>query len=108
MRNQKPLATRYYQLKCGYAHTATYLKGFSQRDDDQCWWCEKAVWTGEHLFRHCRNEQQQLWKAVGRKTEYKSGRCRYVQTLILFSLEMCDQTVMDFLAVTEVGKFPYR
>jgi hypothetical protein len=26
----------------------------------------------------------------------------------LFSMEICDQAVMDFLAATDVGKFPHR
>jgi hypothetical protein len=36
MKSRKSLASRYYQLKCGHAPTATYLKRFGQRDDDQC------------------------------------------------------------------------
>jgi len=62
-----------------------------------------------HLFRHCKkwkNEQRELWKVVGQETGWKAGRCRHVQILELFSLEMCDQAVMDLLAATEVGKFP--
>jgi hypothetical protein len=99
MKSRKPLASRYYQLK------------FGQRDDDQCWWCGQAAQAREHLFRHCRkwkNEQWELWKAVGRETGWKAGRCRHVQISELFSLETCDQAVLDFLAATEVGKFPRR
>ena len=47
-----------------------------------------------------------LWKAVGKATGWKAGRCRHVQISELFSMEECDQAVMDFLAATEVGKFP--
>jgi len=36
------------------------------------------------------NEQQELWKAVGRETGWKAGRCRHVQIWELFSLETCD------------------
>jgi len=53
-KKQKLLAARYYQLKCGYAPTATYLKRLGLRDDDQCWWCGEAAQTREHFFRHCR------------------------------------------------------
>jgi hypothetical protein len=63
----------------------------------------------EHLFRYCKkwkNQQRELWKAVGRETGWKAGRCRHVQISELFSLEMCHQAVMDFLAATEVGKSP--
>jgi hypothetical protein len=34
MKSKKSLASRYYQLKCGHAPTATYFKRFGQRDDD--------------------------------------------------------------------------
>jgi hypothetical protein len=47
-----------------------------------------------------------LWKAVGKATGWKVGRCRHVQISELFSMDECDQAVMDFLAATEVGKFP--
>jgi len=43
---------------------------------------------------------------VGKATGWKAGRCRHVQISELFSIEECDQAVMDFLAATEVGKFP--
>jgi hypothetical protein len=35
-----------------------------------------------------------------------AGRGRHVQISDLFTIEECDQEVMYFLAVTEVGKFP--
>jgi hypothetical protein len=47
-----------------------------------------------------------LWKAVGKATGWKAGRCRQVQVSELFSMEKCDQVVMDFLMATDVGKFP--
>jgi hypothetical protein len=43
---------------------------------------------------------------VGKATGWKAGRCRQVQISELFSMEICDKAVMDFLAVTDVGKFP--
>jgi len=49
-----------------------------------------------------------LWKAVGKVTGWKEGRCRHVQVSELFSTEECDQAVVDFLAATEVGKFPAK
>jgi hypothetical protein len=63
----------------------------------------------EHLFRLCsrwRYQQKALWKAVGKATGWKQGRCRHVQICELFSMEECNQAVMDFLAAAEVGKFP--
>jgi hypothetical protein len=65
--------------------------------------------TREHLFRHCsrwKDQQKVLWTAVGNATGRKAGRCRDVQVSELFSMEQCDKVVMDFLATTEVGKFP--
>jgi hypothetical protein len=47
-----------------------------------------------------------LWNPAGKATGWKAGRCRHVQISELFSIEECDQAVMDFLAATEVGKFP--
>jgi hypothetical protein len=63
----------------------------------------------EHLFCHCsrwKDQQKTLWKTVGQTTGWKAGRCRHVQVSELFTIEECDQAVMDFLAATEVGKFP--
>jgi hypothetical protein len=55
-----------------------------------------------------KNEQRELWKAVRRATDRKPGRCRHVQIPELFSLKMCNEAVMDFLAATEVEKFTRR
>jgi len=112
MTSVKSLATRFYRLKSGHAPTGVYLKRFGHREDDKCWWCEgTAAQTREHVFRHCsrwRDQQKVLWKAVGKVTGWKAGRCRHVQISELFTMEECDQAVMDFLAATEVGKFPPR
>jgi ribonuclease HI len=112
MTSVKSLAARFYRLKSGHAPTGVYLKRFGHRDDDKCWWCggrATQTQTREHLFRHCsrwRDQQKALWKAVGKATGWNAGRCRHVQVSELFSIEECDQAVMDFLAATEVGKFP--
>lgn len=97
------------ELKFGHAPTATYVKLFGQRDDDQCWWCGAGAQTQEHLLRHCRqkkNEQCELWKPVARAADWRVGWYKHVQTSELFSLGIYDQTVTDFLTTTEVGKFP--
>ena len=63
----------------------------------------------EHLFRHCsqwKDQPKALWKVVGKATGRKVGRCRHVQVSELFSIEECDQAVMEFQTATEVGKFP--
>jgi len=110
MTSVKSLVARFYRLKSGHAPTGAYLKRFRHREDDICWWCRGgAVQTREHLFRHCtqwKDQQKAQWKAVGKATGWKAGRCRHVQISELFSMEKCDQAVMDFLAATDVGKFP--
>jgi hypothetical protein len=43
-----------------------------------------------HLICHCskwKSQRKDLWKAVGRETGWKAGRCRHVQISELFSLE---------------------
>jgi len=113
MTSVKSLAARFYRLKSGHAPTGVYLKRFGHREDDKCWWCggggRTAAQTREHLFHHCsrwRDQQKALWMAVGKATGWKAGRCRHVQISELFSIEECDQVVVDFLAATDVGKFP--
>ena len=108
--SMKSLATRFYQLKCDHAPTGVYLKRFGHRDDIRCWWCAgTTAQTWDHLFRHCRrsrDQQKSLWKAEGKVTGCKEGRCLHLQVSELLSTEECDHVVMDFLAVTNVGKFP--
>jgi len=113
MTSVKSLAARFYRLKSGHAPTAVYLKRFGHREDDKCWWCggggRTAAQMREHLFCHCsrwREQQKMLWKVVGKATGWKAGRCRHVRVSELFSRDECDQAVMDFVAATEVGKFP--
>ena len=114
MTSVKSLATRFYRLKCGHSPTGVYRKQFGHREDDKCWWCgsgggRTAAQTREHLFCHrsrWRDQQQTLWKAVGKATGWKAGRCRHVQISELLSVEDGDQAVMDGLAATEVWKFP--
>jgi len=43
---------------------------------------------------------------VGKAMGWKASRCRNIQISELFSMETCDQAVMDFLAATDIGKFP--
>jgi len=110
MTSVKLLAAKLYRLKSGHAPTWVSLKRFGHRDEDKCWWCGGTVsQMREHLFRHCscwRVHQRDLWKAVRKATGWRAGRCCHVQISELFSIEECDQAVMDFLTATEVGKFP--
>jgi hypothetical protein len=109
MTHVKLLATRFYRLKCRHAPTGVYQKRFGHRENDKCWWWGgrgRTAQTREHLFRHWsrwRDQQQSLWKVVGKATGWKAGRCRHVQISELFSVEQCDQAVMDFLTATLRG-----
>jgi hypothetical protein len=101
------------ELRCGILHnrlTIIGLKRFGHREDDKCWWCGgTTAQTREHLFCHCsrwKEEQQELWREVGKAMGWKVSRCRNIQISELFSMETCDQAVMDFLAATDIGKFP--
>jgi len=65
--------------------------------------------TQEHLLHHCsqwKYQQRELWNKVGKATGWIAGRCQRAQVSELFSMEICDLAVMDFLAAMDVGKFP--
>jgi hypothetical protein len=108
MTSVKSLGARFYRLQSGHAPTTVYLKQFGHRDDDKCWWDVGTVTqtqTREEHFLHgsrWRDQQTAGWKVVGNVTGWKAGTCRYVQISELFSIEECDQQVMDFLVATEV------
>jgi len=79
---ERLLATRFYILTSGHVLIGTYLKWFGHPEDDKCWWCggggRTAAQTREHLFCHCsrwRDQQKELWNAVGKATGWKAGRC---------------------------------
>jgi len=62
----------------------------------------------EHLFIHSsrwKDQQTELWKAVGKATGWKARSCRHLQISELVSMQGCDPPVMEFLAATAVGKF---
>jgi hypothetical protein len=106
----KSLVARYYRPKSRHAPTGTYVKRFGHQEDVNCKWGRSGtLQRWEHLFRHCsrwKDQKTALWKALGKATGWNVSRCRQVQISELFSLENCDQAVMDFLAATDVGKFP--
>jgi len=110
MTSVRPLPTRFCLLKRGHEPTEAYLKQFGHQDDNKCGWRRGSVsqpW--EHLFRHCirwRDPQRALWEAVEKATGWKAGRCRHMQMSELFSIAECDQVLMNFLATTEIRKFP--
>jgi len=52
------------------------------------------------------NQQRTLWKVVGKAMGWKAGRWRHVHRSELFLMPKCDKAVLDFVAITDVGKFP--
>jgi len=115
MNSMRPLAARFYWLKSRHAAVGMYLKQVGYRDDNKCLWCSgrgrTAAQTWEHLFRHCsrwKDQQKTLRKVVGKATGWRVGRCRHVQVSELLAVEMSDKAVMDFLAASDVGKFPIK
>lgn len=61
--------------------------------------------TPEHLFCHCslwRDRYKALWKAVGKATGWKAGRCRHIQDTEVLSMRGYKQVAMSFLVATEV------
>jgi len=79
MTSEKALAPRFYRLKSGHAPPGVYLKRFSHRDDDKCWWCGGTVsQMPKHLFRCCsrwRVHHRELWKVVRKAMDWRAGRC---------------------------------
>jgi hypothetical protein len=106
MTSVKSLATRFYRLKPGHAPTGVLRTQrrrqvlVVRRDDNTD--------AGAPLspLQPVERPSEMLWKAVGKATGWKAGRFRHVQVSELFSMEKCDQAVMDFLVATDVGKFP--
>jgi hypothetical protein len=65
--------------------------------------------TREHLLPHCsrwKYQHRELWKKVRKVMGWTVGQCWQAQVSELFSMEICDKAVMDFLAATDVGNFP--
>ena len=115
MKSVKPLAARFYRLRSRNAPVGTYLKRFRHQDNEKCWWWggerRTVAQTREHLFCHCSQWRDQLkmrWKEMGRATGWRAGRCRHVQVSQLLSVQKCDKAVMDFLAATDIGRFPLK
>jgi len=109
----KSLATWFYRLNCRNAPTGAYLKWFGHQQDNIYWLCcsgGKAVaLSRELLFHQCsrwRNQQNTLWKVVGKAMSCKAGRCRYVQITERCCTEQGNQALVDFFAATEIGKLP--
>jgi ribonuclease HI len=103
---KKAIASRFYQLRMGKAHTGPYLAKIGEAANDKCWWCGSgASQTREHLFKHCSQWKDQritMWRAVRKATEGKRT-ARNTSMAQLFGDERCTAAILEFLATTEVG-----
>jgi hypothetical protein len=103
---KKAIASQFYQLRMGKAHTDPYLAKIGEAADDKCWWCGSgASQTREHLFKHCSQWKDQritMWRAVRKATEGKRT-ARNTSMAQLFGDERCTAAILEFLATTKVG-----
>jgi len=63
----KRLASRYYQLKTGHAHTGQCLHWAKARPSAQCWWHQCPSQMRDHLPKVCterKTQQKVLWAEV--------------------------------------------
>jgi hypothetical protein len=103
---KKPIASRFYQLRMGKAHTGPYLAKIGEAADDKCWWCGSGVsQMREHLFKHCsqwKDQRVTMWRAVRKATEGKRT-ARNTSMGQLFGDQRCTAAILGFLATTKVG-----
>ncbi len=50
----KKYAARFYQLKVGHGTVGNYLAKTGVIETPQCWWCDQAQQSVEHLYTKCR------------------------------------------------------
>jgi len=100
----KRIASRFYQLKTGHAHTGQYLQWANVRPEAQCWWCRCPTQTRDHLLKWCprwKEQQKTLWREVYKETGRGKRRWRAHE---LFAEQRCSQALLDFLTTTDVGR----
>jgi hypothetical protein len=115
MESRKSIAGRFYQLKTGHALVGKYLRRIGKRRDMKCWWCGHEYQMRDHLFKWCKRwkqEQKWLWVTGKRGDEGYEGVEKVIKKpkislpmSLVFAEEKCLQALMDFLSVTDVGRF---
>jgi hypothetical protein len=104
----KQRAAVFLQLASGHTLIGTHLVRIRKKESDKCWWCESGRrQTRGHLFRECRRWQREfaeLRREVARITG-KTRRLRErLKAVDLFTDDRLTKAILDFLAVTEVGR----
>jgi hypothetical protein len=104
----KRRAAVFLQLASGHALIGTHLARIKKREADTCWWCDSGrKQTRGHLFGGCRawkREVLTLRKEVERITGRKRRLGNRLKVVTLFHDERLTETILDYLAATEVGR----
>jgi hypothetical protein len=99
---RKTIASRFYQLRMGKAHTGPYLAKIGDAADDKCWLCGSgASQTREHLFKTLPPVEGTAGHHVAREDKKRTARNTPMATL--FGDERCTAAILEFLENTEVG-----
>ena len=104
---QKKYASRYYQLKVGHGAVGTYLAKIGAIDTPQCWWCDRAEQTVEHLYTECRRwrkERQMLMRTLCKEGIRCQGWTERKRLAELLANKKAIGPILGFLKSTEVGK----
>ena len=103
----KKYASRYYQLKVGHGAVGTYLAKIGAIDTPQCWWCDRAEQTVEHLYTECRRwrkERRKLMRTLCKEVISCQGWTDKKRLAELLANKKAIGPILGFLKSTEVGK----
>jgi len=83
---EKRTASRFYQLKSGYALTGMYLKSIDNRPEDHCWWCDleniSTRQTRAHLFTVTGGRTSRPKYGLGSRRRRRGGSRRMGDLLV--------------------------
>jgi hypothetical protein len=112
MNSVRPRAGRFYRVKSGHMPVGTELNESRHQNDDIWWWIgstgRMASHRQEYLLHHSsrwKDQENVLWKVVGKLTGWKAGRCRHMQVPERLPTELCVLVVIHFLEAADIGKF---
>lgn len=102
----KKIASRYYQLKVGYAAIGTYLHNIQARESEACQGCQAPKESVYHLLFECREWQKQreaLYRALARARAAIPTMAEYHPEGKLLGGPKATKAILQFLADTMVG-----
>lgn len=103
----KKYASRYLQLKVGHGAVGTYLARIGAIETPQCWWCNGAEQTVEHLYTKCRRwrkERRKLMRTLCKEGISCQGWTERKRLAELLANEKAIGPILGFLKSTEVGR----